>query len=129
MRRELSANKARALLALIRQADDVGRVRLHIARDHIADIRALDARLKFTGGEIATLITASGTALATLYGIGPAGSRQVSVAVRSEGRSVAGQSGLAAIKRISEPFSSFGLAGLKNVDGLGEMAGPPGAAA
>jgi hypothetical protein len=32
-------------------------------------------------------------------------------------------------RRNSEPFSSFGLAGLKNVDGLGEMAGTPGAAA
>jgi hypothetical protein len=30
---------------------------------------------------------------------------------------------------VIEPFSSFGLAGLKNVDGLGEMAGTPGAAA
>ena len=32
-------------------------------------------------------------------------------------------------RRDREPFSSFGLAGLKNVDGLGEMAGTPGAAA
>src|SRR6266568_3963125 len=35
MRRELPAGKAQALLARIRPADDVGRVRLHIARGHL----------------------------------------------------------------------------------------------
>jgi len=63
MRRELSANKAQALLALIRPADDAGRVRVHIARDHLADIRALDA-----GTQIAALVAASGTGL---FGVGP----------------------------------------------------------
>jgi transposase len=71
MRRELSANKAQALLARIRPANDVGRVRLHIARDHLADIRALDARLKFLSTQIAALVTTSGTTLTSLYGIGP----------------------------------------------------------
>jgi transposase/uncharacterized protein YuzE len=71
MRRELTANKAQALLALIRPADDVGRVRVHIARDHLADIRALDARIKYIGTQIAALVTASGTGLTALFGIGP----------------------------------------------------------
>jgi transposase len=71
MRRELTANKAQALLARIRPADDVAAVRLHIARDHLADIRALDARLKYIGGQIAALVTASGTTLTSLFGIGP----------------------------------------------------------
>jgi hypothetical protein len=46
MRRELTAGKAEALLARIRPADDVARIRLQLARDHLAGIRALDARLK-----------------------------------------------------------------------------------
>ena len=71
MRRELSANKAQALLARIRPASDVAAVRVHIARDHLADIRALDARIKYLGAQIAALVTASGTGLTTLYGIGP----------------------------------------------------------
>ena len=71
MRRELTANKAQALLARIRPADDVATVRLHIARDHLADIRALDARLKYIGGQIGALVTASGTTLTSLFGIGP----------------------------------------------------------
>ena len=71
MRRELTATKAQALLALIRPADDVGRVRVHIARDHLADIRALDARIKYIGTQIAALVTASATSLTGLFGIGP----------------------------------------------------------
>ena len=51
MRRELTANNAQALLARIRPADDVAAVRLHIARDHLADIRALDARLNYIAGQ------------------------------------------------------------------------------
>ena len=72
MRRELTANKAQALLARIRPADDVAAVRLHIAHDHLADIRALDARLKYIAGQIAALVTASGTTLMSLSGISPA---------------------------------------------------------
>jgi transposase len=71
MRRELTANKAQALLARIRPADDVAAVRLHIARDHLADIRALDARLKYIAGQISALVTASGTSLTGLFGVGP----------------------------------------------------------
>jgi transposase len=71
MRRELTANKAPALLARIRPADDVGRVRVHIARDHRADSRALDARIKSTGTQIAALVAASGTGLTGLFGVGP----------------------------------------------------------
>ena len=71
MRRELTANKAQALLGLIRPAGDVGRVRVHIARDHLADIRALDARIKYIGIQIAALVTASGTGLTALFGVGP----------------------------------------------------------
>lgn len=71
MRRELTANKAQALLARIRPADDVAAVRLQIARDHLADIRALDARLKDLAGQITALVAESGTTLTSLYGIGP----------------------------------------------------------
>jgi transposase len=71
MRRELTANKAQVLLARIRPADDVAAVRMHIARDHLAGIRALDARIKYIGGQIAALVTASGTGLTGLFGVGP----------------------------------------------------------
>jgi transposase len=44
---------------------------VHIARDHLADIRALDARIKYIGSQIAALVTASGTGLTALFGTGP----------------------------------------------------------
>lgn len=44
MRRGLTAGKAQALLARIRPRDDVARIRLQLAGEHLADIRALDAR-------------------------------------------------------------------------------------
>src|SRR5690242_20154273 len=48
-----------------------GRGRMQLARDHLADIRALDARLKSIAGQITALVTGSGTTLTSLYGIGP----------------------------------------------------------
>jgi transposase len=71
MRRELSAGKAQALLAQIRPGDDVMGIRVQIARDHLADVRALDARLKHIRTQIATLVTSTGTTLTALFGIGP----------------------------------------------------------
>ena len=71
MRRELSAGKAQALLAQITPADDVTGIRVQIARDHLADIRALDARLKHIRSQVDALVTASGSTLTSLFGIGP----------------------------------------------------------
>jgi transposase len=71
MRRELTASKAQALLARIRPADEVAVVRLHIARGHLAGIRAPGARGKYLAGQIAALAAESGTALMTLVRIGP----------------------------------------------------------
>jgi len=71
MRRELTAGKAQALLTRIRPAGDVARIRLQLAQDHLADIRALGARLKSIAGQITALVTESGTTLTSLYGIGP----------------------------------------------------------
>ena len=71
MRRELTAGKAGARLARIRPGDDVARVRLQLAEDHLADIRALDARLKTAAAQISALVAATGTTLTSLFGIGP----------------------------------------------------------
>jgi transposase len=71
MRRELTAGKAEALLARIRPGDDVARVRLQLARDHLADIRALDARLKAAAAQITAQLSVTGTTLTSLFGVGP----------------------------------------------------------
>lgn len=71
MRRELTAGKAEALLARIRPGDDVARVRLQLARDHLAGIRAPGARLKTAAVQVSTLVAATGTTLTSLSGTGP----------------------------------------------------------
>jgi transposase len=71
MRRELTANKAEALLDRIRPAGDVARIRLQLARGHLADIRAPGARPKSTAAQISGLVAATGTTLTSLFGVGP----------------------------------------------------------
>jgi len=71
MRRELTAGKAEALLARIRPGGDVARIRMQLARDHLADIRAPGARLKTAAAQIGDLVTATGTTLTSLFGVGP----------------------------------------------------------
>ena len=73
MRRELWASKARALLARDPYRPGRGQPEsdMHIARDHLAGIRALDARIKYIGGQIAALVAASGTGLTGLFGADP----------------------------------------------------------
>jgi transposase len=71
MRRELYASKAEAVLARLRPADEGDRIRLQLAYDHLADIKALDARMKAIGAQIAAVVAATGTTLTSLFGIGP----------------------------------------------------------
>jgi transposase len=71
MRRELTAGKAQPLLARIRPGDDVARIRLQLAEDHLAGIRDLDARLKTAAAQISALVAAAGTTLTSLFGVGP----------------------------------------------------------
>src|SRR5512133_664260 len=71
MRGELCASKAESVLVRLRPADEVGRIRLQLARDHLADIKALDAKMKAAGAQIAVAVAATGTTLTSLFGIGP----------------------------------------------------------
>jgi transposase len=52
-------------------ADEVDRIRLQLAYDHLADIKAIDARMKAIGAQIAAVVAATGTTLTSLFGIGP----------------------------------------------------------
>ena len=70
MRRALTAGKAEALPARIRPGDDVARIRLQLARGHLAGIGGLDARLKTAAAQVSDLVSAPGTTLASLFGVG-----------------------------------------------------------
>ena len=71
MRRELSAPKAAAVLARLRPRDEPGRIRRQLAVDHLGDVRALDRRIKAVGAQITEVVSASGTTLVGIFGVGP----------------------------------------------------------
>ena len=70
-RRGLTAGRAEHLLGQLRPTGPVEIVRRQLASRHLADIQALDAKMKATRAQIGTLIEATGTHLTELYGIGP----------------------------------------------------------
>lgn len=69
--RGLKASRARQLLDKLRPEDPVAQMRLHLAEQHLEDIKALDVKMKLVRGQIEGLVTDTGSHLADLYGIGP----------------------------------------------------------
>jgi hypothetical protein len=68
---DLTAEQAAALLSRIRPASPVERARKDLARDLVADIRALDVRLKDNRERIDKAVTDAQTSLTGLVGVGP----------------------------------------------------------
>jgi transposase len=67
----LSAAQARALLASVRPRDVVGRTRRRLAADLVTELERIDQRIKAANAELRELVTASGSTLMELIGIGP----------------------------------------------------------
>jgi transposase len=63
MARKLGAAKALHTLALLRPDTPVDLVRVQLAHEHVADIQALDSKIKTVARQIADLVTTSGTQL------------------------------------------------------------------
>jgi len=76
-KRDLSAAQARAMLATVRPRDVAGKTRRRMAAEEIADLVALDAKLKKLKAELATAVTDRGSHLMELFGIGPAGAARI----------------------------------------------------
>lgn len=68
---DLSADQAAAVLSRIRPASRVEHARKDLARDLVADIRALDARLKANKQHMQTSVAESETSLTAIIGVGP----------------------------------------------------------
>jgi transposase len=75
--RFLSAAQAKALLATVHPRDVAGRTRRQLAAELLADIVVLDRKLKDSDKRLAEAVTATGTGLLDLYGIGPVGAARV----------------------------------------------------
>jgi transposase len=75
--RFLSAAQAKALLATVRPRDVAGRTRRQLAAELLADIVVLDRKLKDSDQRLTEAITATGSNLPNLFGIGPVGAARI----------------------------------------------------
>ncbi len=85
-KRDLSAAQAKTMLATIRPRDIAGKTRRRMAAEEIADLVAVDAKLKKIKAELKAAVTARGSCLMDIYGIGPAGAARVLADVGDEAR-------------------------------------------
>ncbi|HEY3480225.1 MAG TPA: IS110 family transposase [Streptomyces sp.] len=75
--RHLTALQAKALLASVRPRDLPGRTRRELAVELIGEVQALDGKLKALTGRLRQAVTATGSGLMDVYGIGPAGAARI----------------------------------------------------
>ena len=71
MARRLSVTNAAAMLASMRPVSPIASQRKAMARQHLADIRRLEKELKANKAAINAAVTASGTSVTDIYGVGP----------------------------------------------------------
>ena len=76
-KRDLSAAQAKAMLATVRPRDIAGKTRRRMAAEEIADLVAVDAKLKKIKAELKAAVPDRGSHLMDLYGIGPAGAARI----------------------------------------------------
>ena len=72
-KRDLSAPKARALLATVRPRDTVGRTRRVLAVEQLGEVTAADRKLKALEQRITAAVAETGTGLTGLFGMGRSG--------------------------------------------------------
>ena len=76
-KRDLSATQAKAMLATVRPRDIAGKTRRRMAAEEIADLVAVDAKLKKIKAELKTAVLERGSRLMDIYGVGPAGAARI----------------------------------------------------
>jgi transposase len=75
--RHLSVLQAKALLAGVRPRHAPGRTRRALAVELIGEIEVLDGKLKALKRRLAEAVTAAGSGLMDIYGVGPAGAARI----------------------------------------------------
>jgi transposase len=75
--RHLSVLQAKALLAGVRPKGPAGRTRRALAAELIGELDVLDGKLKALRRRLAEAVTAAGSGLMGVYGIGPAGAARI----------------------------------------------------
>jgi transposase len=70
-REELTALQAKAVLATVRPRDIAGKTRRRIAAEELADLAAVEAKMKKATAQLKALVKARGSQLMKLPGVGP----------------------------------------------------------
>ncbi len=70
-KKDLTAPQAKAILESVRPRDIAGKTRRQIAADELADLIAVEKKMKKTTAELKVLVKARGSQLMDLYGVGP----------------------------------------------------------
>jgi len=73
----LSARQARTIIATIRPRDLVGKTRRRLAVELIGEVEQIDAKMKTLKKELTALVTARGSTLLEVTGIGPSGAARL----------------------------------------------------
>jgi transposase len=76
-KRDLSALQAKAILASVRPRDVAGKTRRRMAAEELADLVAVDAKLKTIKAELRAAVLGRGSSLMDLTGVGPAGAARI----------------------------------------------------
>jgi transposase len=76
-KRDLSALQAKRLLATVKPRSLVGKTIRRMATEEITDLVAVDAKLKAIKKELRAEVTARGSHLMDLFGVGPAGAARI----------------------------------------------------
>jgi transposase len=76
-KKDLSPLQAKAMLATVRPRDIAGRTRRRMAAEELADLVAVDRKLKKIKAELNATVAARGSTLMELPGIGPAGAARI----------------------------------------------------
>ena len=70
-KKDLTALQAKAILASVRPRDIAGKTRRRIAAEELADLVAVEAKMKKATAELKALVVASGSTLMDIHGVGP----------------------------------------------------------
>jgi transposase len=73
----LSARQARTLIASVRPRDLAGKTRRRLAVELISELEAIDKKTRALDKELTGLVTARGSTLTDLHGIGPSGAARL----------------------------------------------------
>jgi transposase len=76
-KRDLSALQATAMLATVRPRDIAGKTRRRMAAEELADLVAVDKKLKKITAELKAAVQNQGSTLMDIHGIGPAGAARI----------------------------------------------------